>query len=244
MDEKKIKTVYGVKYNPNDPEGYKVLNISKPDKIYISTGFKASCYFMPVETLSQYDPLEADKFQKDIRKRGPAGGGWIRVNKYLQVLEKNPDGSDKIFGTDEQGHGRVYAVGDCNMVGDLPPIPKISYPSEDQAALVCKQIETTEDLRNGVTSGCYTFPKQWPCLPMYGKKALTEAWWPWGSGMFATSLGPNDACFVLAATHEPGSGYMVLKGYLCSWQKWYIEWSKVNQCEEGIIGKLTWWGVH
>merc|ERR1719399_1761075 len=27
LDKKGIKSVYGVKFNPNDPEGYKVLNI-------------------------------------------------------------------------------------------------------------------------------------------------------------------------------------------------------------------------
>ena len=23
---------------------------------------------------------------------------------------------------------------------------------------------------------------------------LVKTWWPWGAGMFATSLGPHDAC--------------------------------------------------
>ena len=45
--------VYGVKFNPNDPEGYKVLNIPKPDITYIATGFKASCWFMPKEVMTQ-----------------------------------------------------------------------------------------------------------------------------------------------------------------------------------------------
>ena len=82
------------------------------------------------------------------------------------------------------------------------------------------------------------------CIPFYGELKLTEAWWPWGAGMFATSLGVNDACFVIAANPSPGSGYMVLYGNLCAWQKWFIEWSKVDQCKEGLIGFLTWWIVH
>ena len=49
--------VYGVKFNPNDPEGYKVLNIPKPDITYIATGFKASCWFMPKEVMTQSTPL-------------------------------------------------------------------------------------------------------------------------------------------------------------------------------------------
>merc|ERR1712079_277963 len=54
--------------------------------------------------------------------------------------------------------------------------------------------------------------------------------WPWGAGMFATSLGPKDACFVLGANWEKGSGYTVVWGRLCAWQKWIIEWSKVDEC--------------
>jgi len=62
--------------------------------------------------------------------------------------------------------------------------------------------------------------------------------------MFATSLGVNDACFVIAANPTPGSGYMVVWGYLCAWQKWFIEWSKVDQCKSNWIGHLTWFMVH
>jgi len=243
MDAKGIVCKYGVKFNPNDPEGYKVLGIERPDKTYISTGFKSSCWFMPQEVMSQYNPLEADKIEKDIKKKGPAGGGWITVDKYLRVTKKNARGEAEVFGADAQGHGRFFAVGDCNMVDGIP-CPKISYPGEEQAAVACRQIEMTERMLSGSTSGCYTVPKQWPCLPMYGTLGLTESWFPWGSGMFATSLGSKDACFVIAATMTPGSGYMVVWGYLCAWQKWFIEWSKVDQCKEGWIGWATWMMVH
>merc|ERR1711966_645997 len=116
MDRKGINCKYGVKFNPNDPEGYKVLGISKPDKTYISTGFKSSCWFMPKQVMSQYNPLEADEIEKDMRKKGPAGGGWICVDKELRVVKKNARGERELFGADEKGHCRVYAVGDCNMV--------------------------------------------------------------------------------------------------------------------------------
>jgi len=245
MDKKQICCKYGVKFNPNDPEGYKVLDIAKPDITYISTGFKASCWFMPKEVMTQYNPLEADEIEKDVRKKGPAGGGWIRTNTYLQPVFKNKDGSTKVYGTDDKGHGRIYAVGDCNMLGDLPPIPKISYPGEEQAAVACRQIEMVDSIYyDKKDEGCYAWPKQWPALPCYGKYEMQEFWWPWGSGMFATSLGVNDACFVIAANPTPGSGYMVVWGYLCAWQKWFIEWSKVDQCKQGWIGTLTWMMVH
>jgi len=245
MDNKKINTKYGVKYNPFDPEGYKVLGIDKPDKTYISTGFKASCYFMPKETLTQYNPLLENEFETDIKKRGPAGGGWIRVDKQLRVIKLEKDASKAIWGADEKGNARIFAVGDCNLLGDLPPIPKISYPGEEMAAVACRQIEMIQhQITHGTDVGFYTFPKFWPCLPWYGNQELIDFWWPWGSGMFATSLGSKDACFVVAATHEPGSGYMVVKGYICAWQKWFIEWSKIDQCKFNWIGYLTWWSVH
>lgn len=132
MDKRGIKSVYGVKFNPNDPEGYTVLNIAKPDITYIATGFKASCWFMPKEVMTQYSGTEPDNVEKDIRKKGPAGGGWIRTNLQLQAMKQLPDGRNVIYGADDKGHGRIYAVGDVNMMGDLPPIPKISYPGEEQ----------------------------------------------------------------------------------------------------------------
>ena len=54
-------------------------------------GVKASNYFMPSETLSD---------------KGPGGGGWIYINKKLQVTDKN----GKLF-----GNGCIWAVGDCNF---------------------------------------------------------------------------------------------------------------------------------
>ena len=35
-----------------------------------------------------------------------------------------------MYGTDDKGFARIFAVGDCNMLGDLPPIPKISYATQ------------------------------------------------------------------------------------------------------------------
>ncbi len=63
-------------------------------------------------------------------------------------------------------------------------------------------------------------------------------------GMFATSLGPDDACFVLAANHRPKSGYMVVWGWPCAIQKELIETTKVDECRMGLIGILIWHFVH
>merc|ERR1719333_1253038 len=75
-------------------------------------------------------------------------------------------------------------------------------------------------------------------------KGLKPTWWPWGAGMFATSLGPHDACFVVAANEQPGSGYMVNWWIPGALQKEVIETTKVNECKNGIIGILIWHFVH
>jgi NADH dehydrogenase FAD-containing subunit len=195
MDKKGIKSVYGVKFNPNNPD-YNVLGISQPDLTYIATGFKASCWFMPIETMTQYSGTEDDHVEKDMRKKGPAGGGWIRTDIKLQVLTQNGKGENVVYAPDDMGYSRIFAVGDCNMLADLKPIPKISYPGEEQAAVACRQIEVIDSCFYDKKSVGWSFkPKQWPIMPCYGEYKLTEFWWPWGSGMFATSLGVNDACF-------------------------------------------------
>merc|ERR1712050_109694 len=171
-------------------------------------GVKASNYFMPPETLSD---------------KGPGGGGWIHMNKYLQVEKKD--------GSGVWGDGSVFAVGDCNYgcIGspgkwELPPIPKISYPGEEQARHAVVNVERLQ--------------KRGP------KATLLKTWWPWGAGMFATSLGPHDACFVLAANENKGSGYMVNWWIFAALQKEIIESSKVDECRDRFMGKLIWHFVH
>lgn len=209
-----IKTFYGIKYDPKNPDFWKKLELPNgADESYICMGVKASNYFMPAETLSE---------------KGPGGGGWIHMNKKLQVTTRTGE---------VWGQGVVFAVGDCNYgcIGSPPdwemaPIPKISYPSEEQCTQACHSIKTLDAQKNG--GGC--------CVP----STLKDTWWPWGAGMFATSLGPHDACFVLAANSKPKSGYLVLKGFASAVQKELIESTKVDECKMGFIGLLGWHFVH
>merc|ERR1719353_2488091 len=206
MQDVGIATYYGKKYAPTDPEFMKSINLPDgPDFTYVCIGVKASNYFMPKETLS------------DV---GPGGGGWIMINMKLQVTDK----SGNVW-----AGGKAFAVGDCNFgcVGShpnwiMPPIPKISYPGEEQALHACKNIEQAAGFR----------------------RKKTETWWPWCAGMFATSLGPHDACFVLAANEQKGSGCMVNWWLPAALQKEIIETTKVNECKNGIIGICIWHFVH
>jgi len=201
-----IKEFYDCKYDAKSDEFWQKIELpKKADVEYICIGVKASNYFMPPEVLSD---------------KGPGGGGWIHFNKYMQVTKK--DGTVWCDGT-------IFAVGDCNYgcLGappnwEMPPVPKISYPGEEQALHAVNNVK----------------------IMARGGKKLKPTWWPWGAGMFATSLGPHDACFVLAANHEKGSGYMVNWWIPAALQKEIIESTKINECKNGCIGILIWHFVH
>jgi len=215
-----INTCYGIKYDPKNPDFWKKIGLPDgADETYVCMGVKASNYFMPAETLSD---------------KGPGGGGWIHMNSKLQVTTK----AGEVW-----GKGVVFAVGDCNYgcIGSpgnwvLNPIPKISYPSEEQALHACHNLVILDKQKYGYGGCCGTSL----CLP----KKLMDTWWPWGAGMFATSLGPHDACFVVAANWTPKSGKMVLWGLASAIQKELIETTKVDECRMGWIGLLGWHFVH
>merc|ERR1711998_472668 len=102
--------------------------------------------------------------------------GWL--DPFQQVLAGDEEASASADLGEVWGKGTVFAVGDCNYgcIGNppnwvMPPIPKISYPGEEQALHACNNIEQLDRKAN-----------------------MRETWWPWGAGMFATSLGPHDAC--------------------------------------------------
>lgn len=215
-----IKTFYNKKFAPDDKAFWESIKLPDgPDKQYVCIGVKASNYFMPQETLS---------------KVGPGGGGWIYMNNYLQVVTEAGN---------TWGGGNIFAVGDCNFgcIGkppfkgpdDMPPIPKISYPGEEQALHACRSIEILDMQKYGAHGCCAKVPK-----------TLVKTWWPWGAGMFATSLGPHDACFVCAANEEKGSGLMVNWWIPAAIQKEFIETSKIDECRNRWIGTLIWHFVH
>jgi len=228
MDRVKITQKYGTKKEDSDkwyaemgwPKG------TRPDKEYVCVGVKASNYFMPDSCLSE---------------KGPGGGGWIHMDQSLAVTTR--EGAK--WSVDNKGFARVYAVGDCNYgcvpaagkaPGDwpIPPIPKISYPGEEEAVIAVRNIEKTDHLVYGSkTTDCFG-----------GKLEIMDMHWPWGAGMFATSLGPDKACFVIGANWVPNSGYTVVYGSICAVQKEFIEQSKTNECRMGIWGRLIWHFVH
>merc|ERR1712136_42833 len=151
---------------------------------------------------------------------GPGGGGWILMDTSLAVTTRSGE-RWSVFGD----YPRVFAVGDCNYgcvetpgkTPDdwaVPPIPKFHTPAKRTQHHCGSKIE------------------------------IAGMHWPWGAGMFATSLGPHDACFVIAANWRKGSGYKVLQGQLSAVQKEVIEASKINECRNGVIGRLIWHFVH
>merc|ERR1712050_725585 len=214
MEASGIKQFYGLKYDPKSEEFWKKIELPNgADESYVCIGVKASNYFMPKCVLSD---------------KGPGGGGWIHFNKYMQVVKKPSEGGGV------WGDGSIFAVGDCNLgcIGEppnfeMPPIPKISYPGEEQALHAVHNMKIMAS-----SKGKGKQPK------------LKPTWWPWGAGMFATSLGPHDACFVVAANENKGSGYMVNWWLPAAIQKEIIETTKVDECRNGLIGGWIWHFVH
>merc|ERR1712085_125122 len=135
---------------------------------------------------------------------------------------------------DEKGYNRVWAMGDGPpQAWPIPFIPKISYPGEEEGVVACRNLESTDALLFGEKVSCWGSPVR-----------MQNMHWPWGAGMFATSLGPHDACFVVAANWTPKSGKMVLWGLASAIQKELIETTKVDECRMGWIGLLGWHFVH
>jgi hypothetical protein len=227
MKRNGIAQYYNTKYDAKSPEFWSKIGLPKGvDKEYVCIGVKASNYFMPTETLSE---------------KGPGGGGWILMDMTLAV--KTREG--KVWSLDDKGYARVYAIGDCNYScvdepgkspdqWPIPPIPKISYPGEEEAVIATSNIIKIDKL---VYQGKRTDAFGTPLAP-------ATMHWPWGAGMFATSLGPDDACFVAGASWEKNSGIKCLWGQLSAVQKEIIEASKVDECAFGVVGRLIWHFVH
>jgi hypothetical protein len=234
MVRKGIKFFKNIKYDAKNPEFWKTIELPlKPgqtvgvDKEYVCIGVKASNYFMPKDTLSE---------------KGPGGGGWILMKQNLGVMTR-----DKKAWGEVAGYPRVFAIGDCNYScvegtkgppdfadWPIPPIPKISYPGEEEAVVACANIERIDKL-------CYMNISK----DFFGSEIkVADMHWPWGAGMFATSLGPDDACFVAGANWQKGSGLCCVWGQLAAVQKEIIEASKVDECANGLVGRLIWHFVH
>eukprot|EP00429_Kryptoperidinium_foliaceum_P012755 CAMPEP_0176036974 /NCGR_PEP_ID=MMETSP0120_2-20121206/18314_1 /TAXON_ID=160619 /ORGANISM="Kryptoperidinium foliaceum, Strain CCMP 1326" /LENGTH=479 /DNA_ID=CAMNT_0017370361 /DNA_START=50 /DNA_END=1490 /DNA_ORIENTATION=+ len=221
-----IREFYNLKYNSKDPDFFKGVGMPNgPDKEYLCIGVKAANYFMPADTLSE---------------KGPGGGGWILMDMTLAV--KTRDG--RVWSADENGCPRIWAIGDCNYAcvegpgkmddWPIPPMPKISYPSEEEAIIAVKNLEKVDKMVfQGRKTDTFGNPLK-----------LATMHWPWGAGMFATSLGPHDACFVAGASWKKNSGLMCVWGSPCAVQKEIIEASKVNECAYGLVGRLIWYFVH
>merc|ERR1711862_727130 len=72
-----------------------------------------------------------------------------------------------VWGADDKGYPRIFAVGDCNFgcveapgqkMDDwpIPVIPKISYPGEEEAIIACKNVEHVDKLLfQGKTVDCF-----------------------------------------------------------------------------------------
>jgi len=232
MAKKGIKQFYNTAKNDKDPQFWKSIELPNgPDKEYVCIGVKATNYFMPPETLSD---------------KGPGGGKWILMDSKLSVKTKSGERWGAVGKAKGNGEDlpRFFVVGDCNYgciesktppyAWEMPPMPKISYPGEEQAVIACGNLEKVDKM--------YFQNLDKDCCG--NGIALHHMHWPWGAGMFATSLGPDDACFVAGANWTKGTGYTVTWASVAAVQKEIIEASITDEASYGLVGRLIWHFVH
>jgi len=233
MQSRDIKTVYGTKYDKESSAYWEKVGLpGGADKTYIVAGPKSSNYFMPKPVLND---------------KGPGGGGWVMINKYLQVVTRQ----GVLW-----GDGRIFAVGDCvaHAIPDssakakassgekppweIPPVPKTGYSAEQQAVHAARNLRALDVQCHG---GAHH--RLCCCLPM--PTSLKATWYPWGSGIYAISLGPHDGCMVVGSKEKAGSGRMWLRGLAAAAQKELIETTKLAQCRgDHYLARFLWFSVH
>merc|ERR1712060_573572 len=217
-----IKTQYGVKH---DRESSRLTDVF--EKIYVLSGVRHSNDFMPPETLSD---------------RGPGGGGWILINRNLQVITRKRK--------ELWGDGLVFAVGDCTVgcVGEaphweMPQVPKTGYPAEQHAVHACRNIQALD--RKWYGGGA---PMKFGCISLphcFGHSSLHATWYPWGAGIFAISLGPKDGCVVVGASEVSGSGQLWSHGLRAVMLKELIGSTKIAQCRgDHMLSQRIWYLIH
>lgn len=217
MKSKGIRTYYGVKYDPNSEQFWKRIDLpNKAGRTY-ATGVKQTNFFMPKGTLSQ---------------SGPGGGGWILINKKLQVVTT----SRHVW-----GGGSAFAVGDCtagSVPEELPPLPKIGYAAEQLSVHACYNIRALDRQQHGggrccwIRSGCLT-------------GSLHPTWYPWGAGIFSISLGPTDGCVIVGNKEQNGSGRLRLRGCAAAALKEMIQTTKMGHFQAGSpLSTFIWYVIH
>uniref|UniRef100_A0A7S4S6Z1 FAD/NAD(P)-binding domain-containing protein n=1 Tax=Alexandrium monilatum TaxID=311494 RepID=A0A7S4S6Z1_9DINO len=228
-----VETVYSVKYDKDSPAYWERVRLPNgADKTYVLSGVKSSSHFMPKE-------VKSDK--------GPGSGGWITVNRYLQVVKRQGE---------KWGEGVVFAFGDCMAYyaktaseapaaqRDAPPVPKTAYSAEQQAVHACRNIRALDHQRYGGSlrlAGCLPLPAA--LFP--GAAKLRSTWYPWGAGIFAISLGPEDGCVVLGLDGSRDSGRLWSHGLVAAAQKELIETTKVAQCRgDHHLSSFIWHWIH
>merc|ERR1719433_1952961 len=77
---------------------------------------------------------------------------------------------------------------------------------------------------------------------------LHHTWYPWGSGIFAISLGPQDGCVVVVnriGEDGKGSGRRRSRGLMAAAIKELIETTKIAQCRgDHRLSRLIWFLIH
>jgi NADH dehydrogenase FAD-containing subunit len=114
------------------------------------------------------------------------------------------------------GGGRIFALGDCAAVDGAPPFPKDIYPAEAMAGVV------VANLCQALTIQCMqTRPG---VLWELDKIRMV---------MNLCSLGPNDCIFTM-------NGWTVIRGKLATFMKEAIQYTKMSDSRNEMLGTVVW----
>lgn len=114
------------------------------------------------------------------------------------------------------GAGRIFAIGDCVTVeGATTPYVKDIYPAEAMAGVV------VENIRRALIVQCI---QTRPGVLKEIKPLMV---------MNLCSLGPNDCIFTL-------NRWVIARGRLASFVKWVIEYTKMSDSRNEILGRIIW----
>ena len=164
-----------------------------------------------------------------LPKRSRDDQGRVRVNAAMQVVTRTEiyddqtdvepglsssqvaTAEDKLFGS-----GRIFAVGDCVTVEGLPPFTNQTYTAEAMARVV------VDNLLKSLTVQCIeTSP------------GILHEIKPLQLEMTLCSLGPGDCMFTV-------NGFMVSRGKLPCLMKSMIQYTKMSELRNELLGRLVW----
>jgi NADH dehydrogenase FAD-containing subunit/predicted DCC family thiol-disulfide oxidoreductase YuxK len=156
--------------------------------------------------------------------------GEIAVNEALQVLRADDEVETGLLTQKKSsslgivmeaptlfGSGRIFAIGDCVRVKNLPPFTKDTYPAEAMAGIVISNLTQSQNAH---------------CTQERHAKLHMNLIHPLQS-ITLCSLGPHDCMMIL-------NGMYIANGRLATLVKEIIQYTKMSEARNEFLGTTLW----